>query len=88
MTSIIQELNTTEFWRLRCGIGRDFGPGGLVDYVLSPFPESEHAVLAQAVAKAVDAIDLIIRHGAERAMQEVNRNPSEPPKSNPSGEMS
>ncbi len=73
LTSLIQELNTTEFWRLRCGIGRDFGPGGLVDYVLSPFPESEHFLLGQAIKQAAEAIDAIVRQGAERAMQVVNR---------------
>lgn len=73
LTSIIQELNTTEFWRLRCGIGREFGPGGLVDYVLSPFPEAEQVLLGQAVHAAAEAIDTIVRVGAERAMQIVNR---------------
>lgn len=73
LTSVIKELNTTEFWRLRCGIGREFGPGGLVDYVLSPFPESEHHLLRQAIVRAADAVDAIIKHGAERVMQAVNR---------------
>lgn len=73
LTSVIQELNTTEFWRLRCGIGREFGPGGLVDYVLSPFPEAEQVLLGQVVKEAADAIDTIVRQGAERAMQVVNR---------------
>ena len=76
LSSVIQELNTTEFWRLRCGIGRDFSPGGLVDYVLSPFPETDYTLLKQAILRAAEAVDTIIRQGAEKAMQSVNRDVS------------
>lgn len=75
LTSVIQELNSADFWRLRCGIGRDFGPGGLVDYVLGAFPESDQTNLESGILKAAEAVDLIAKKGAERAMQDVNRLP-------------
>lgn len=38
---VIDRLGTRDFWRLRLGISRDFGPGELVQYVLSPFPPNQ-----------------------------------------------
>lgn len=72
LTSLITELGTPSFWRLRCGIDRKFGPGGLVDYVLGAFPADEDVALRAMITNAVKAVDDIVRIGAERAMQGVN----------------
>lgn len=76
VASVIHELNTREFWRLRCGIDRNFGAGGLVEYVLSPFAPSEEPAVAHMLHNAVHAIQAIVAHGAQRAMTMVNRLPS------------
>lgn len=73
LTSMIEELGTDEFWRLRCGIDRKFGPGELVDYVLSDFGADEVAARDAMITKAVEALKSIISLGPERAMQLVNR---------------
>jgi PTH1 family peptidyl-tRNA hydrolase len=85
ITSMIEELGTPKFWRLRCGIDRKFGPGGLVDYVLSPFDESDRLApsdpsnpvspskLERMISRGVDALKLIIKQGPQQAMQLVNR---------------
>ena len=73
VASMIEHLGSPDFWRLRCGIGRDFGPGELVDYVLSPFPASESEALASMIDKAVKAVEQMARVGTDRAMQEINR---------------
>jgi PTH1 family peptidyl-tRNA hydrolase len=73
MTSLIEELGSAEFWRLRCGIGRDFGPGQLVEYVLSPFPEQEAEAVRTMIDRAVAAIGMIVAEGPDKAMQRVNR---------------
>jgi peptidyl-tRNA hydrolase, PTH1 family len=72
LTSMIQELGTDAFWRLRCGIDRNFGPGGMADYVLSPFGAAEQAARDGMIAKAVEALERIAKDGADRAMQVVN----------------
>ena len=82
IASIINELGTPNFWRMRCGIDRDFGPGGLVDYVLSPWPKEKEADRDAMIASAVEAIELICKAGPERAMQQINSRPGdlEPPR--------
>ncbi len=73
IASIIQEVGTEQFWRLRLGIGRDFGPGELVDYVLSPFPPSQTEIVHQMLINAVDAIERIVLLGPEKAQHEINK---------------
>lgn len=72
ITSLIEELGSPNFWRLRCGIDRNFGPGQLVDYVLSPFAPFEEAGRDGMIADAIQALDRIVKDGPERAMQVVN----------------
>lgn len=72
IASIINELETDKFWRLRCGIGRNFESGGLVDYVLSDFNEDEIDERDKMIAKAVDAIEAFFRLGYARAMSLIN----------------
>lgn len=61
MASMIQELRTEEFLRLRLGISRDFGPGELVDYVLSNFPDSQKNDVDTMISTAVTAIEELLR---------------------------
>lgn len=72
IASIIEELGTDRFWRLRCGIGHEFGPGELVDYVLSPFPPEQEVLVEQMIADAVHALERIARIGIARATSEIN----------------
>lgn len=73
IASLIAELKSAAFWRLRCGIDRRFGPGGLVDYVLAPFSPDDAPALATMMDDAIAAVELIAKVGPERAMQTVNR---------------
>lgn len=82
IANIHEELKSPNFWRLRCGIDRNFGPGGLVPYVLSPFPTEEREAVHSMVEGACDALETIIKHGPARAMNTVNRVP-EPPAPEP-----
>ncbi len=72
IASIIEELGTECFWRLRCGIGRDFGPGELVSYVLAPFPPAQEPLVEQMIADATSALELIARIGIARASSQIN----------------
>jgi PTH1 family peptidyl-tRNA hydrolase len=68
----IAEHYGTEFVRVRVGVGRPAGGGGVVDHVLAPFDESERAEVATAVASAADAVECILKAGPEAAMQRFN----------------
>lgn len=72
LRSIVESLGTTDFWRLRCGIGRNFGPGGMANYVLSPFSPDEEHQKNQMIEDAIDTLDMVIILGPERAMTEMN----------------
>lgn len=73
IASIIEDLRTPEFWRLRCGIDRRFGPGELVDYVLAPFPEEERDAVELMIRSAVAGLTECIRQSPEIAMNRINR---------------
>jgi len=71
MDSVIAALGTKDVARFRVGIGRP--PGNGVDYVLSPFTESERAQLPEIVARVADAVEVAVNQGLERAMTDFNR---------------
>lgn len=72
IASVIDELETANFWRLRCGIDRRFGPGELVDYVLAPFDAEQSDELGRMIERGCEAIRQIAKVGPALAMQKVN----------------
>ncbi len=71
--SIISQIGTEGFIRIRVGIGRPPGRQDPADYVLMPFSKDQREEINFAIVKAADAVDYIIANGAERAMNEFNR---------------
>lgn len=71
LKSIVQQLGTEEFARLRFGIGRP--PGDAINYVLGPFPPQQAALLPRLVPIAADAVEAALRDGTRPAMNEYNR---------------
>jgi PTH1 family peptidyl-tRNA hydrolase len=74
MRSIVEELASENFPRLRVGIG-SAGEGKLRDYVLDAFSPDEQPLIDAAVARAVDALVLFCRGDLRRAMTEYNKDP-------------
>lgn len=77
--SIIDATGTEDFPRIRIGIGRpsvggepSWDPDVIADYVLSDPPPEERELLDQAIERAIEAIELIIADGVERAMTQYN----------------
>jgi len=70
--SLIQHLNSSEFPRLRIGIGRPPGEMDPVDYVLSPFSTGEEEEMALVRERAADAVVIWLVQGIEAAMNWVN----------------
>ncbi len=70
--SVIQNLGTKDFVRVKIGIGRS----GVIPpekYVLSKFTAAEFASVKAAVAEAVSAVHAILAEGVEKAMNRFNR---------------
>jgi PTH1 family peptidyl-tRNA hydrolase len=73
LCSIVEEVGTTVFPRIRLGIGPLADRADAVRFVLSPFSREERAVLDGALVRAEEALDLILAGRIEQAMSEFNR---------------
>jgi peptidyl-tRNA hydrolase, PTH1 family len=71
--SIIEALATTEFPRLRIGIGKPPGEIESGDYVLQPVDPADSALIDEVITRAVEAIILFIEEGLETAMNTYNQ---------------
>jgi PTH1 family peptidyl-tRNA hydrolase len=68
--SIIDELSTEAFSRLRIGIG---APGrGFADHVLTPFAPDERQRLDELLDAGADAVEEWVRHGTSKAANRFN----------------
>jgi PTH1 family peptidyl-tRNA hydrolase len=70
LKSIIQELGTVEFPRLRVGVGRQAGE--LKNHVLGRFSVDERAQIDAAVKRAADAAELFAKENILAAMNRFN----------------
>ena len=70
---VIDALGSTEFPRLRVGVGDRFERGRQVDYVLSPFDADEHDIVNDALDRAVEAALAVAYDGLVAAMNVHNR---------------
>jgi len=70
--SIIEELRSPEFTRVRIGIGRPPENDETVDFVLTPFSSEERKTIDGTIERAHEALTVILTHGVEFAMNEFN----------------
>lgn len=73
--SIVSSLGSTEFWRLRIGVGRPPGRMDPADYVLQRFQDDEEAAIL--IEEAADVLDAFARGGAEAARQAAGERPTQ-----------
>ena len=72
LTDVQLQLNTTEYARLRVGIGKNFPLGGQIKYVLGNWTSEEKKLLPEILDKASDAVKAFVSIGLKRAMDTVN----------------
>jgi len=72
LADIIETLGTSQFARLRIGIGQSTEESA-VDYVLDRPTETEMPLLNEAIARARDAVICWIESGTEIAMNQFNK---------------
>jgi PTH1 family peptidyl-tRNA hydrolase len=72
LKSVIARLGTTEFPRLRLGVGRGDGRTELADHVLAKFERGEQAELESLIARAADAAELFAADGISKVMNVYN----------------
>jgi len=71
--SILAELGTERFWRLKLGVGRPPREYDPARYVLSPFAEDEMTPLDEVLGRAEKATNLWIKGETDRAMNLYHR---------------
>jgi PTH1 family peptidyl-tRNA hydrolase len=72
LKSVIERLGTTEFPRLRLGVGRGDARRDLADHVLSTFERGERAELESFIARAADAAEMFAAAGILKVMNAYN----------------
>lgn len=72
LRSINQHLKTTDFVRVRIGVGKPRSKEQGADHVLSPMSAAARREMDVNVAVAADAVEAIIARGAVAAMTEFN----------------
>lgn len=79
MASIIEQLGTQGFPRIRVGIGRPPGRMEPKDYVLQDFGPSEREVMAEVYERVVGAVETFVQEGVREAMNRYNASPDTAP---------
>ena len=72
MKSVVHELQTEEFPRIRIGIGNPEYKNDLLNYILMRIPDEDYKVLETAISNAADSIECIIKDGIDKAMNKYN----------------
>jgi PTH1 family peptidyl-tRNA hydrolase len=80
LKSIAGAVGSTQFGRIRVGVGRPWkdkmptwDQDAVIDWLLTNPPKQSREVLEGAAQRAADAVEKIIRDGWERAMDTYNR---------------
>ncbi len=76
--SILTALETSQFCRLKVGIGRPAPGEDSAEYVLAPFSPEERALVDSTVEQAVLALECLVTEGVAAAMNRFNVSPPNP----------
>ena len=71
--SILSELGTDVFLRIKVGVGEKPRKYDLADYVLGHFSKEEKEQMKEGYQKAADAVSMLLNGETEAAMNQYNR---------------
>ncbi len=72
LRSIVEVLGSSDFIRIRVGVGRPNGRIPMVDHVLSAFSRTEQEMLPGLIQEAADATEHVLAEGLAPAMNRYN----------------
>ena len=72
LRSVVEQLGTNEFARLRVGVGRGDERRDLADHVLAGFEPGELADIDRAIGRAADAAEMFVTDGIVKVMNAFN----------------
>ena len=70
--SLLVNIGTEDFARVRIGIGRPAANWTVVDHVLAKFSQADQAAIADIITELLPAIECIVSQGIEKAMSRYN----------------
>jgi PTH1 family peptidyl-tRNA hydrolase len=73
LKSVIDALGSTDFARIRVGVGRGDARRDLADHVLAKFEAAEREVVAEAIGRTAEAAELFVTDGIAPVMNRFNR---------------
>jgi PTH1 family peptidyl-tRNA hydrolase len=77
LRSIVAALGTMQYPRLRIGVGRGDSRRDLADHVLAKFEAGERNIVEDSVARAADAVEVVVAEDVQAAMNRFNRKAEE-----------
>ena len=78
LKNINELIGTTEYARIRLGIGNDYRKGEQIDFVLGELSEEELSAVPALAEKVINGIKAFTFEGPDKAMNIVNSNPKPP----------
>lgn len=78
LVSVIEEIGTQAFPRLRLGIGLPQDKAQVIDYVLTKFSAVEKPAVEKMLAIASEGVIFALQHRLEKVMSKYNFNPAPP----------
>ncbi len=72
MKSVIENLKTEDFIRVRIGIGTPENKEDIINYVIGAIPKREKEILNKSVEKAAQSVIEILQNGIDIAMNKFN----------------
>ena len=72
MKSVIQNLNTEDFTRIRVGIGAPENKEDIINYVIGQIPKRERAILNESIEIAKNSVIEVLENGIDIAMNIFN----------------
>lgn len=72
LKSIIARVGSQAFPRMRFGIAPEHQLAEVRDFVLAEFTRQERAALPELVARAADAVEVLLNRGIEESMSQYN----------------
>lgn len=73
LESLLSQLGKDDFMRVRVGIGRPLPGQEVVNYVLNGFSQAEQLLIDDALVRAADAVEEILKNGMDKAMNCYNK---------------
>lgn len=72
MKSVVEELKTGDFTRVRVGIGKPIYKDDMINYVIGAIPEEDVKLLDEGTTIAKESIIEILKNGIDIAMNKFN----------------